>query len=532
MPSYLLHHLLRDTSRKYPDRSAVIFNNMSMDYLTLEQKSNQMARVLSAMGVGNGSRVGIMMNKSMESIISIFGILKTGAVYVPIDPKAPRDRVYYIITNCEIKWLISSAKCLETIDFKQHHLSSIRSILMAEGGDDARMAFENGPGVISWDALSDQRDGALEADGCCDQDPAYILFTSGSTGMPKGVVISHLNSLSFINSVTDHFKISEQDRIASHAPLHFDLSVFDIFSAVKCASAVVLIPEFFSTFPMKLAEYVSTRKVTIWNSVSSALVMLVEMGKLEKFDFQAMRLVHFSGDVMPVKYLRRLKEQFSHAAFYNIYGQSEANSSMCYEIGDITKDDNWKIPLGKPLPNFQAFALDENSRVITKPGEKGELYIKSATIALGYWRDEQRTRESFICDPTGPSSNVRVYRTGDMVRIDDNLDYVFAGRKDAMIKSRGYRVELDEIDLVLNSHPTVNQAVTIPVPDDLIGNRIISYATLTEGGDITEKDLIRHCSKTLPSYMIPEVIHIIPAMPRTSSGKVDRKMLEKETVIA
>lgn len=229
---------------------------------------------------------------------------------------------------------------------------------------------------------------------------------------------------------------------------------------------------------------------------------------------------------MPAKYLRILKAHMRRAAFYNIYGQTEANSSLYFAVSDVPEDEFWRIPIGIPFPNFEVFALDDQRRVIDQPGEEGELHVCSATVALGYLRDEEGTRQRFIPDPRGASWRTCVYKTGDLVRLDESGNFVFVGRLDTMVKSRGYRVELSETEVALNSHPSVSAAVALALQDDMIGARIVAYASLGAGEQADEQDLKAHCTKVLPPYMVPEEIHIVSGLPRTVTGKLDREAIK------
>jgi amino acid adenylation domain-containing protein len=479
------------------------------------------------MGIRKGDRVGIMLSKSIESIISLFGILKTGAIYVPIDPQLPNDRCIYIIKNCEIEYIISSFQIIEKLLNKssEKNLPLTKVMLTGPPAENKLNSFGNIE-YKEWDSIYNEDLTDYQDIEMTDIDPAYILHTSGSTGTPKGVIISHLNAMTFINMAAEYFNIRKSDVFANHAPLHFDLSVFDIFTAMKCGAKVVLFPEFLSLFPIKLAEYIEKQKITIWNSVSSVLSMIAAKGVLEKYRFENLRIVHFSGDIMPVKYLRLLKKYMKNAIFYNIYGQTEANSSMFYRIDNIPDNDSWKIPIGKSFPNFEVFALDKNGKIISNSNEEGELYVKSATVAMGYWNDEHKTKEKFVSDPHQSAIKFRIYKTGDLVRVDENYNYVFSGRKDHMIKSRGYRVELDEIELVLNSHTYVSQAVVIAIPDELIGNKIICYVNVKEDQNLDPDELINFCKTKLPNYMIPEIINFCDHFPKTPNGKIDRSALK------
>jgi amino acid adenylation domain-containing protein len=527
MYTYLLHHLLRDSAGRFPNNEAVVLNEKSIMYSELEARSNQLASALTRMGVRVGDRVGIVLNKSIEAIISLFGILKTGAAYVPIDPLAPGRRVKYIINHCEIKLLVTSSVIANKIISDVDSDSSLEKVLLIEG--DVLQLTNQPENVIFllWDELLLDNFENFQPLNFSDTNPAYILHTSGSTGLPKGVVISHLNSLAFVNMAARFFEISENDRLSCHAPFHFDLSVFDIFVAVKNGATIVLVPEIFSIFPLKLAQFIDDSKISVWNSVASVLSLLAKRCKLDDFGFDTLRLIIFSGEVLPVKYLRQLMIHMRKAQFFNVYGQTEANSSTFYKIEEVPDDDVWRIPIGRAFPNFEVFALNEGREIITAPGEMGELYVNSSSIASGYWGDTEMTSETFVQDPRPHLRQNKIYRTGDLVKIDDNGNYVFLGRKDRQVKSRGYRIQLNEIELILNSHGGINEAVVIAVPDELIGNRIISYVIPGDGMQLTEKEILRHCSTLLPAYMVPEKITFVERFPKTATGKIDRKLLEE-----
>lgn len=528
---FLLPHLLSATSEKFPAKDAVVLGETSITYEELEVKSSQLASSLAAWGVKKGDRVAILLKKSIESIIALFGIMKTGAIYVPIDPFTPPVRSKYIIQSCSIECLITSAQGMSALFNEGAAELPLRKAIIVGWSKENLFDKQSAIKCIAWEDFGHDK----PADYCeaclTDVHPAYILHTSGSTGIPKGVVISHLNALSFVNTAVDFFDISPDDRIASHAPLHFDLSVFDIFGAVKKGATICLVPEFLSTFPLKLAEFIDTERLSVWNSVSSVLTMLAEKGELDRYGFDNLRLIHFSGDIMPAKYLRKLKKHIKNAAFYNIYGQTEANSSIFYKIGDIPEDDAWKIPIGKPFPNFEVFALNDRNEIIVHPGEEGELHIKSSTVALGYWGDEEKSRGKFVQEAGNYLFRSTVYKTGDIVRTDDDGNYLFVGRKDHMVKSRGYRVELGEIELVLTSHPLIRQAVVIAIPDELIGNKIVAYVSQENEEYLNVSELLDYVSNFLPKYMLPESIEILDILPNTSTGKIDRKYCEKAAFI-
>ncbi len=522
--SYLVHDLLRKSAARVPERPAIIGPKKTLCYRELDEQSDVVARALVAEGVTPGMPVGIAMHKCIEAVVGVYGILKAGACYVPIDAFAPASRSAAIVGNTQMRHILTTSNRVSTLiaDIaKQDAGKSLQVVLTPDQG------VEESPGgirVVSW---SDSSKPSAALPEITDTHLAYVLHTSGSTGMPKGVAISHHGALCFVQMASKFWNVDENDRLCSQAPLHFDLSVFDLYVAAEVGAAIVLIPEFFAAFPKKMASAIDTHGITIWNSVVSTLTLMMERGKPESCNFESLRLVIFSGEVMPVRYLRVLHQHMSKARMYNVYGQTEANSSMYFPIDReaIPDDDGWKIPLGRSFPNFEVYALDHAGRKIAEAGVTGELLVRASTVASGYWGDESLSAEKFIVDPLDPHSGARVYRTGDLVRLDKDGNYLFAGRTDDMIKSRGYRVELGDIDLALLSCPGVESAAAIALPDEEFGNRLFAFVTLAAESKLDSEAVLAHCRARLPKYMVPEAVELRADLPRTSTGKIDRKEL-------
>ena len=528
----LLHHIVSKSAAKYPDREAISFNGSSMTYAELETESNKLAHGLLEIGVDRGDRVGIYMNRCIQSIVGAFGTLKAGASYVPIDPFCPPGRLDYIVNKCGIRCLLTAEEKLANIERAFPSSSPLKHILVMNGLDPCDRSL--GPATLKdWQEIRKNAKEVAPGADAIDTDVAYILFTSGSTGDPKGVMLTHLNALTFIRSAHECFQITGNDRMSNICPLYFDMSVFDLFVAFKAGATVVIIPETVSIFPVKLAEVIAENKITVWNSVPSILSLLATYKKLDGHDLSSLRLVLFAGEVFPLKYLQRLKEVVPGAWFCNLYGQTEANSSTYYWVEKLPPDAKATLPIGRPLLNYDVFALDENGEQVTEPGQEGELYVRSSAVALGYWGEAENTERSFVKNPLRPDLNERVYRTGDLVRLDPDGNYTFLGRKDHMIKSRGYRIEIGEIELVLCSHPEVKHAVVIPIPDELLGNRISAIIVPLTPGSINKEDILQYCSRQLPKYMLPETIEFTDSLPATSSAKVDRNKLNgREEIVS
>jgi amino acid adenylation domain-containing protein len=352
-----------------------------------------------------------------------------------------------------------------------------------------------------------------------DQDPAYILYTSGSTGRPKGVTLSHRNGLAFIGWAAAFIGARPDDRFSSHAPLHFDLSIFDLFVAAQAGAPVVLVPPQASIFPIELTRFIREQAITVWYSVPSVLSALALRGGLDAHPVPSLRVVVFAGEVFPTKYLRRLMELMPGRRFLNLYGPTETNVCTYFEVEHLPGGEA-PIPIGRPIANTETFVMADDGQEAST-GEVGELLVRGATVMRGYWGDPDRTARSLVRDPRGRSDDL-VYRTGDLVRRRGD-QYEFLGRRDAQVKSRGYRIELGEIETALYGHPRVVECAVTAVPDDLVTNTL--RADVVTDGDVDEHELIAFCSERIPHYMIPDAIHFHGSLPRTSTGKVDRRGL-------
>ena len=522
--TYLLHQLLTESASKYPDKEAIVYKDQVISYAGLEKESSQLAALLSGGQAERGRRIGIYLNRSISSLAGAFGVLKAGACYVPIDPLSPPNRLRYIVEKCQIETLIVSADKLATIRQIFPQGAPLLNIVVMDGPCAGSAALGSAQ-LLDWQALRGCTEVAHPCANSIDADLAYILFTSGSTGSPKGVMLTHLNALTFINAAGDFYGISSEDRVSNICPLHFDMSVFDIFVTIRAGATVVVIPDTITAFPVKLAETIAQNRISVWNSVPSALCLLSAYKNLPNHDLSSLRLILFAGELFPLKYLRQLRQTLPGARFCNMYGQTEANSSTYYPVEQLPEDDGASLPIGRALPNFEVFALDDAGARIGAPGQEGELYVRGATVALGYWGEPEKTAQAFVANPLSPDLGETVYRTGDLVQLDAEGNFRFLGRKDHMIKSRGYRIEIGELETVLCGHPDIKNAVVIPIPDELIGNRLSVLVVPCTPDKLGKEEVRLYCCQHLPKYMVPDIIDFRDFLPTTSSGKVDRQRL-------
>lgn len=519
--AFLLNQLLSESAQRVPSHDAVIGAEGSLTYAQLDSISNQIANQLRQDGVRAGDRVGIFLPKSTYSVAALFGIQKAGAAYVPIDPNSPSQRAGYILRNCDIRGLVTNSEKLSVLPPDFFRSANVRSLLLTDAPSRTDI-----PRFTTWEQLRTQSKENPNV-AITDNDLAYILYTSGSTGEPKGVMISHLNSLTFVNWCFDEFRVTSSDKVSSHAPFHFDLSILDLFCTIKAGATICLVPNEIYAFPVKLAKWISEQAITIWYSVPSALIQLVERGHLENNDYSQLRTVLFAGEVFPLKYLRKLVEAIPHPAYYNLYGPTETNVCTYYKVqpSDLDADRSEPVPIGKACANTEVIAVDDQGTPVG-PGGEGELYVRSSTVMKGYWARPDSTAKVVLANWLKKDVSDVLYKTGDIVRPMPDGNYQYVGRRDKMIKSRGYRIELGEIEAALYSHPEVDEAAAIAVPDEKIGARIIAYVVCSNGLD--HKQLHAYCRERLPGYMIPERFELRQRLPKTSTGKIDKTSLEKE----
>jgi amino acid adenylation domain-containing protein len=527
---YLLHHLLVNSAERSPDKAAVRFGDQTLTYEQLDKLTNQVARALRSVGVRRGHRVGIYLHKSLASVISVFGILKAGGVYVPLDPNAPVKRLAYIAQNCNIRVLLSASNKLPAIKSFFEEGSALESLLLADDADEQQIQIPDLESIIASKNICAESDEPLPPDRAIETDLAYILYTSGSTGEPKGVMISHRTIFTFINWCFDAFQMTKDDRVTSHAPLHFDLSTFDIYVTVKAGGTIIIIPEKVSIFPEQLVRLLQEERVTVTYLVPSILSLMVNYGNLASYDLRALRAILFAGEVFPIKYLRQLVAAIPHADCYNLYGPTETNVCTYYKVQprDLDPARTQPVPIGIACENMDIFVVDNQGQLVTKPGVEGELWVRGSCVAQGYWGDPDKTAERFVTNPLQTQFEEKAYRTGDIVTLDeDSVNWIFIGRRDHMIKSRGYRIELGEIESVLYSFPGVMEAAVVAIPDDLIGHRVRAFVVSREENKGSLEDLREHCYKLLPTYMVPERFTFLNELPKTSTGKINRPLLSQ-----
>jgi amino acid adenylation domain-containing protein len=490
----------------------------AIDYATLGRLSDQLRDRLAAMQIRRGDRVGLYLRKSADAVASIFGVLKAGAAYVPVDPTAPASRNAYIHHDCNARVVILEQRY---VDAYREEFSRIEStpptLIILNGADDGTHL------AAALRELEGQSPApvATTAD-TLREDLAYILYTSGSTGKPKGVMLSHGNAIAFVDWCSQTFRPQPNDVFSSHAPFHFDLSILDIYVSLKHGSTLVLVPEASSKDPLALSKLIATHQITIWYSAPSILSLLAQFGRIAEHDYSSLRLVLFAGEVFPVVHLRSFKRQVPQPRYFNLYGPTETNVCTYHEIPPIIPDDRVDpYPIGRTCENLESKVVDLEGLRVPAGGE-GELCIAGPNVMQGYWNLPEQTTKGFSVDETGK----RWYKTGDIVAEDQPGVYRYIGRRDRMVKKRGYRVELGEIESCLYRHAAVREAAVVALPDDAAGVRIKAHVSHRGEKRPSLIELKTFCSQQLPLYMIPDSFEFHPTLPKTSTDKVDYQVLK------
>ncbi len=512
---FLLQHLIVEAAELNPDQTAFIHRESTITYGDLCQRATALASALVEAGVEKGDRVGILAGKSIETAIAVYGIMMAGAAYVPIDPSSPPHRASFILRDCGIRVLVSE--------------SSRNTLLQRIAGEGAflDLVIAGGEGLpyetLGWSDVETM--GPATGPGLTEMDICYILYTSGSTGVPKGIVHSHRSALSWANVSAAAYSISDSDIISNFAPLHFDQSTLDYFSSARAGATTVMIPEDRMRLAASLAEIIESEHLTLFYTVPTTLVQLARPGVLEGRDLSALKRVLFGGEPMPLKHLRSLMISLPHTEFFNVYGPTEVNGVTHYKVGRPPEPEDSPIPIGRPYDNVEALVIDDSDAEVPQ-GDVGELCVRTPTMMAGYWGQPDLNDAATYRRQRSGTPPELFHRTGDLVDRGADGNLHFHGRKDRQVKARGYRLELDEIEAALLSHPEVLEAaayvVTVADADAVIHASVV----LADGAADQDSQILSQARGVLPPYAVPVGLTILDELPRTASGKIDRLSLE------
>jgi len=499
--SDLLHTLFRDQVGLRPHEPALVSPDRTLTYQQLDCLATRLGHRLQQLGARPNTLVAIVMEKGWEQVVAVLGTLMSGAAYLPIDPSYPSERLCHLLDHGEVTTVLTQTRVDADIQWPKGVFSVCVDSDDLEAGGDLPLAPVQRP-----------------------EDLAYVIYTSGSTGFPKGVMIDHRGAVNTIADINCRFEIGPEDRVLAVSSLGFDLSVYDIFGTLAAGGTIVM-PEASGTRdPAHWAELISDHHVTVWNSVPALMDLLVEYADSRPtLPLRSLRLVLLSGDWIPVRLPDRIRGRVEDVQVISLGGATEASIwSVIYPIGKV--DPNWRsIPYGRPMVNQTLQVLDQDfePRPVWVPGQ---LYIGGVGVAKGYWRDRDKTQDSFLIHPR---TQERLYRTGDLARYlpDGNLE--FLGREDFQVKIQGYRVELGEIESAMSEHNSVDAVVCAAKGDPRGEKRLVAYVVPREDEDgvPTTDEWRDFLKRKLPDYMIPAAYVTLEKLPLTRNGKVDRRAL-------
>ncbi len=504
--------------QNHPDAHAVGYNGVAIDYTTLHQRASALARLLAGQGIGSGDRVAVVLPKNPDTLATLIGILFTGAAYVPLDPRLPPERLAHTLVDCDARLLVTTSLGLDQLySIDASLVRSFRAIVTP-----SNCSLTN---AIVHDFSQKSASYLINIP---DSEPAYILYTSGSTGEPKGVVHTHRSAIEFVNWAVQTFALGPAQRLANHAQFSFDLSILDIFGALSSGAAVELVQPEMLLRPKELVKKLDDWHTSLLYAVPSAIALLESDGDLRKLPPTGLTRILYAGEPFIVPQLRKVMQALPRTTFYNLYGPTETNVCTYHPITTIPAEDVLQIAIGRPCEHLLVELRDEQARALP-PGAEGEICVAGPSVMLGYFARPEATAKVLYDAENFPDGRVR-YRTGDRAIVDETGKFWFRGRRDRMVKRRGYRIQLGEIEAALSQSPLVREAAAFThIEADEV--QIWAAVILCDGTQATSLTLKVHCGRLLPPYMVPDSIRIVEQMPRTPNGKVDLKGLARKSTV-
>jgi len=519
--SDLLHELIFESAARNPAAPALAYMGQTLSYDALADEVRTVARGLVAAGLGRGERVAIYLEKRFETVIGIFGAAAAGGVFVPINPLLRARQVAHILNDCAVRILVTSADRLTSLELDPASFPGLDTIVLV----DCEEAPRFGPSCkgMTWgELLALGRSTACRPHRVIDVDMLAILYTSGSTGLPKGVVLSHRNMVAGAKSVSQYLENTPEDRILSVLPLSFDAGFSQLSTAFNVGATAVLMNYL---LPQDVVRAVVAERITGLGCVPPLWIQLAQLDL--SGPAETLRYITNTGGRMPRATLDRLRAQLPRTKVFLMYGLTEAFRSTYLDPAEL---DRRPDSIGKAIPNAEILVVNEKGE-LCGPNEPGELVHRGALVAMGYWNDPEKTAERFKPAPNQPSGlcvpELAVW-SGDTVRMDEEGFLYFVGRRDEMIKTSGYRVSPTEVEEMLHSTRLVGEVAAVGIPHDVLGQAIVVFATPNGATPLDKEGLIRQARSQMPPYMVPQHVIERASLPRNPNWKIDRKLLAAE----
>jgi long-chain acyl-CoA synthetase len=503
----LVNHFLEHSAQRLPDKTALIHQGQRLSYGEINAMADRVAHCLLNRNIERGDRVAVFMDNSIEAVIALFGILKAGAAFMMINHTTKAEKLEYILNNSKAKGLITQG--IRSALVASVNCPTLKTIIATDPQDSVLPAIPFAGIVTTMEQFS-------APPRLIDLDLASIVYTSGSTGNPKGVTLSHLNMVSAAHSITTYLENAENDIIMNVLPLTFDYGLYQILMGFRMGATVVLEKSF--TYPAQVLKTMIAEKVTGFPGVPTIFAMLLQMKDLGKYDFSALRYITNTAAALPVSHIKKLRELFPQARLYSMYGLTE-----CKRVSYLPPEELDKRPtsVGKGMPNEEIYIVNEAGERVG-PHEVGELVVRGANVMLGYWEMPEATAK---CLKQGAYPGERVLHTGDLFKMDEEGFFYFVARKDDIIKCKGEKVSPKEVENILYSLDGIVEAAVVGVPDEIFGQAVKAFVSLEKGSLLTPKDILKYCSEHLENYMIPKYVEVRDSLPKTATGKISKKTL-------
>lgn len=514
----LVHHFLEKSACRLPEKVALVCGDQRYTYRQINESADQLALALIKLGVKRQDRVVIFLDNGPEAVISLFGILKAGSIFIILNPTMKAKKLNYILKDSGACVLITHGGKAGIVAAAIDDVPSLKHVVWTGGSDQIPSRGPCGATCQLWKDMFERIDtvstGLLASS--IDVDLATIMYTSGSTGEPKGVMSAHYNVVSAARSITQYLENEENDIIMSALPLSFDYGLYQVLMAFLFGGTVIIEKSF--TYPYKVMERLVKERATGFPIVPTMLAVLLQLSHLHRFDCSALRYISNTAAALPVSLIRKFQAIFPHVSIYSMYGLTE-----CKRVSYLPPEylDSRPDSVGVAMPNVEVFIVDEKGDEVG-PGEIGELVVRGSNVMQGYWNAPEETERTFR---PGKYHGESLLYTGDLFKKDEGGFLYFVSRKDDLIKTKGQRVSPKEIENTLCGMEGVAEAAVIGVPDDISGQAIKAFIIREKGSKIDEKAVFKYCRENLEGFMIPHYVEFLDFLPKSVSGKIDKKSL-------
>ena len=512
-----VEQLLSDSAVRYPSKTALVDGQRRCCYRDLDEQVTRFAQVLRDRGMQRGDRVVICTENSIETVVAIFGTLRAGGVFSPVNPTTKADKLAYILGNCRAEVLVTQARLLHQAREAVAQSPSVRTCIIVDGEAPADL-----PGAVALQsAVREMPSAPPDFEPGIDIDLAMLIYTSGSTGFPKGVMMTHRNIVHAATSISTYLRNTPNDIILSVLPMSFDYGLYQVLMTIKLGMTLIVEKAF--VFPQVVLNKLVQEKVTGLPLVPTIVAILLQLDSLKPGMFPHLRYITNTAAALPPAHIQRLQELFPSTLIFSMYGLTECKRCTYLEPEQLAARPS---SVGKAIPNSEAWVVNEQG-LPCKPGEVGELVIRGGHVMQGYWENQEATDR--VLRP-GRYPWEKVLYTGDLFRTDQEGYLYFVGRKDDIIKSRGEKVAPKEVENVLYMLEGIREAAVIGVPDAILGMAIKAVVVLAEGSTIDAQQIIRHCAAHLEDFMVPKMVEFRKELPKTSTGKIRRSEVQAEAL--